>query len=763
MAKHVFGKKICESYEIGEQLGAGAFASVYAAIQKNLKRPVAIKVLKAGRLKSADSKRRFNREAQLLSKISHPNVVQLFDYGLDEGVPYLVQELITGETLEQKLKGTQNHSLEKALDICDGICAALEEAHERGILHRDLKPANVLLCEDGQVKLLDFGLARSYLGDETRMTEEGAILGTPIYMAPELLQGVEATVSTDLYAVGVLLYELLVGEFPFPPNLDSLLHAKLKSNLDLSKLVALNLGIEVEELLASLMAVNAEERISSATELRRLFASLRNTSRGVVGAKSKSKSTERVKLPGRRLKRHILAPLILMLLLPLLLFIGREQVGPKKQVVNKVPLTIRRVAIKSFGATQLTISCTTSLHAHVEAVVRQGSEERVLLRYSSSIAQKNHVFTLRGLPAGTSIRVSLKAKSKGYAEVHRSIQAQTGRVKSNFYWSSFGKELPWYSRDISEVSSVLSSKILGRAGRKGNQFVFNVSGRGLFSLLYPNKKPLWRNSKLTNSRFSATAKDFFFAATRGGKVQCCTWEKGEVLWQRDLGKRIYDKAHYLEGNLILSSSAIGLLALDGKNGKNRWRKKGKCLEHETLFTPVGFLVRLLPDPHFYILSPKDGSVRNKLQHWTRPTGCAPAVMGEELVFAFDSDLVVCHPLGSIRIKKKLEGKVCFVNCYGGDIVVVTRHPAQILAFSQSDGSLRWKRNVPIVVTTPTTLARGLIYCVDDNEHLLCLDPAKGRLLYRLDLDLSDNFGIFPVDEGLLVCSDTGDLLVIDDQ
>ena len=260
MAKHEFGNDILESYEIGEMLGSGSFATVYRAIQKNLKRPVAIKVLKQGRLKSADSIRRFNREALLLSKISHPSVVQIFDFGLDDGVPYLVQELVKGETLSERQKRVKTFSLSEAVKICDGVCAALEEAHDRGILHRDLKPANILLCDDGQVKLLDFGLARSYLGDETRMTQDGALIGTPLYMAPEQLLGMEATLSTDLYAVGVMLYELLVGDFPFPPSLEEITREKEKDDVSLSKVSLLGHDKRVEELLSSLMAHGRREK-----------------------------------------------------------------------------------------------------------------------------------------------------------------------------------------------------------------------------------------------------------------------------------------------------------------------------------------------------------------------------------------------------------------------------------------------------------------------------------------------------------------------
>jgi serine/threonine-protein kinase len=202
-------------YLVGEPLGEGGMGVVYRAVDEKLGRPVAIKFLHAERSADAQARARFLREARAASTLDHPNIGTVYEIGESDGAPYIVMALYEGETLRARLsRGTIPDG--EALAITRQLAAALAAAHAAGIVHRDLKPANVMLLSDGQLKLLDFGLAKLVSSDESSLTREGAILGTLAYMAPEQLRASsDVDARADLWALGALIYEMLSGQPPF--------------------------------------------------------------------------------------------------------------------------------------------------------------------------------------------------------------------------------------------------------------------------------------------------------------------------------------------------------------------------------------------------------------------------------------------------------------------------------------------------------------------------------------------------------------------
>jgi serine/threonine-protein kinase len=200
-------------YELGRAVGNGGMGEVYEAYDQKLSRRVAVKCLKPGF--TGNHHERFVREVRHAAAFIHPNVVTVFDVGDDEGSPYFVMELVDGRTLAAELKARGRLPVHDAVRVADSVLAGLAAAHARDLVHRDVKPANVLLGSDGSVKLADFGIAKAVHDAASGLTAANDIIGTPSYLSPEQANGDPTGPQTDLYAVGILLYEMLAGAPPF--------------------------------------------------------------------------------------------------------------------------------------------------------------------------------------------------------------------------------------------------------------------------------------------------------------------------------------------------------------------------------------------------------------------------------------------------------------------------------------------------------------------------------------------------------------------
>jgi serine/threonine-protein kinase len=201
--------RIAGRYRLDELIGQTGMSEVWLATDLELGRRVALKLLAP----NADTAR-FEREARAVASLGHPNITQLYDYGEEDGRPYMVLEYLPGGTLEERLRNGQRLADEDTWAIAAALAAGLAHAHSRDVVHRDLKPANVLFDEEGRAKLADFGIARMAAGDGT-LTEAGTVLGTATYISPEQAAGAPASAASDVYSFGVMLYRMLTGRLPF--------------------------------------------------------------------------------------------------------------------------------------------------------------------------------------------------------------------------------------------------------------------------------------------------------------------------------------------------------------------------------------------------------------------------------------------------------------------------------------------------------------------------------------------------------------------
>lgn len=254
-------------YTITRRVGSGGMAVVYEANHTKLDRHVAIKMMHAGFQDDPDLLARFDREARIVAKLDHPNIVPIYDFDEHDGTPYLVMKFVQGRTLKWHMR-KRALSLEEISTLCGSIAKALSYAHDMGVLHRDIKPGNVMIAEDGTPYLTDFGLARVAAQGESTLSA-GMIVGTPHYLSPEQASGMmDVTAAADVYALGVMLYEMVVGQVPFAADsAHAIIHDHIYTPPPLPSKLNPEIPTEVELVLLKALEKDPAERYQNATAL----------------------------------------------------------------------------------------------------------------------------------------------------------------------------------------------------------------------------------------------------------------------------------------------------------------------------------------------------------------------------------------------------------------------------------------------------------------------------------------------------------------
>jgi len=253
-------------YEVSEQIGVGGFGAVYRGRDPFIKRTVAIKTCQVN---DEEIKHRFFREAELAGNLHHRNITTIYDFGVENGIPYIVQEFLTGEDLDRKIKRGDAIAIPRKIEILMAIAEGLGYAHAASIVHRDVKPANVRILEDGTVKVMDFGIAKS-LQTESNLTQTGITLGTSAYLAPEQIRGEAIDPRTDVFAMGVLSYELFTYRKPFRgEHLSTILYKILNENPEPIPTIAPDVPPGLVAIVSRALAKNPADRYTGMEEMRR--------------------------------------------------------------------------------------------------------------------------------------------------------------------------------------------------------------------------------------------------------------------------------------------------------------------------------------------------------------------------------------------------------------------------------------------------------------------------------------------------------------
>ncbi|HTA34361.1 MAG TPA: protein kinase [Solirubrobacteraceae bacterium] len=292
-------REIAARYRLESRLGFGGMSTVHLAQDMRLERPVAVKLLAEHLADDPAFVSRFQREAQAAARLVHPNIVQVFDSGRDErtGQYFIVMEYIEGSSGAEILRDEGWVEVDEALSIIEQACEGLHYAHRHGVVHRDVKPGNLLRAREGDVKLADFGIAKAT--EQSSITQVGSVLGTAAYLAPEQARGEEAGPSADLYALGVVTYQLISGRLPYEAN--SLTELALKQQQEepamLDTLVAA-VNPELAEAVAGALALDPRDRYKTALEMRHALSDgARGIAPGELGVSRTRRSAGRRAAP----------------------------------------------------------------------------------------------------------------------------------------------------------------------------------------------------------------------------------------------------------------------------------------------------------------------------------------------------------------------------------------------------------------------------------------------------------------------------------
>jgi serine/threonine-protein kinase PpkA len=279
-------------YTLIKKINSGGMATVYLATQHSVGRTVALKIMKPSLDKDPEFHQRFQREATIIGQLSHPNIIPIYDIGRHEEFNYISMEFLSKGSLDEKI--TQGITTEVALKITLGIAAALEHAHSKGYVHRDIKPENILFREDDSPVLTDFGIART-IKSKANMTQVGAVIGTPYYMSPEQAKGETSDERSDLYSLGVVLYEMLTGKRPF--QADSSLALGIKHIHEQAPKLPLNV-FALQSIMDKLLAKKPEQRFQTARELIDVLEPIASNKSPLVSSDGAVKSVQFIKTLG---------------------------------------------------------------------------------------------------------------------------------------------------------------------------------------------------------------------------------------------------------------------------------------------------------------------------------------------------------------------------------------------------------------------------------------------------------------------------------
>lgn len=462
------GKIFQDRYRLLERIGSGGMADVYRAEDTVLSRTVAVKVLYRSLAEDPDFVERFRREARSAASLSHPNIVAIYDWGAEESTYFIVMEFLEGKTLKDRLRREGALPQREAIRIAKIVASALAYAHKKGVIHRDVKPHNIIFTPDGDVKVTDFGIAR---GGSSTITQTGTILGTAQYVSPEQARGEDVDPSSDIYSLGIVLFEMLTGRVPFDgENPVSVALKQIEERPPLPSLIDNSIRVDLEKVVLKCLAKDRQLRYRTAEEL---IADLDRVEAGIPVSAQIAETTmiippsEQPK-PRRKGKRTALVALIALLISGVAFGAGFAIYELTK------PAAVKMISVPKLAGLTLDQAKTALMASELE--LKKNGEE-----YSDSVEEGQIISQTPGdgtsAKAGQTVSV-IVSKGKPVVSVPNVIGETSDNATSKMMKVGLepsGNNTYEYSDQIAEGRIITQIPEPGESVRKGATFTLTIS------------------------------------------------------------------------------------------------------------------------------------------------------------------------------------------------------------------------------------------------------------------------------------------------
>ena len=772
-----FSSDFYNRYEVIEAIGKGAMGTVYKGRHLDLGRPVAIKCLTSTGGSEAEVQARFRREAKLLAAVDHPNVVSIYEFIVDGGRLVIVEEFLDGAPLDEiALEGAQL-PWQQVVSLGSQIAKGLVAVHKAKIVHRDLKPGNTILLGDGTVKIVDFGLAKAP-DDMTRMTETGAILGTPLYMPPEQILGTRLSASADCYALGIILYSMLTGEIPHDGgNLTDFLAQRTTQPIKPIKEV---LGDELPEKLAKLLdkslrkdeslrpKANDMAKVLTALCVMKSFAaseikeqaqlSLASTrknpplGRGEAYAKASDKSTARSKIAQSPVtdlsefstfstKRALaLAGLkVMALLLPLCLlcwaFMGRP-------TIKKRTIELLEAKTSFVGARSLRYSIEASGLCRAALVVTSRASDKKIATVLANETNDSFELEVKGLSPDCEYMVEIRLRQRGKDILRQSQKVRTTALAPKAYIDVEKLIRPRLNRKKRAIN------YSGYTSPLGKMFL-NVGHRGaaLFSLR--KKSIAWLVPKLSGGDHPMITKDRVVSLTNDERIYALHLDDGKKLWEHRYPSSLCHEFMLIDNMAIALERSKGLHSIDVLTGRKAWQVNKSFLTPPMIAYRNYALIRtdLLETFAFRAVDGVNDKKVRLMQGQLHPENWFTD--DKEIFATFENGRFIAgDPFFPPRLAKLFKAPLSAVTASADHIYVLCLVPAKLIVLERSTGETSFEVPLPKRVSKNARMyfLQGLIFISEDRRFIICLDAKTGAKLFEFEGLVDNDFNLARFDD-----------------
>ena len=699
-----------EQYELQKVLGSGAMGMVVQAYQKELHRDVAIKFIIECDSGRAELLKRFKREAQAMASMRHPNVCPLFDYGVSNGNPYLVTELLHGRPLNEHMLRLGKLPLEEAVSTFRQIAAGLACAHELGITHRDLKPANVFVCDDNRVMVVDFGLV-STVGAQTQLTKTGTVLGTPLYMSPEQVTGIGITTASDIFSMGIIAYEMFTGRQPSTASsMLSLLKEKLQGAwTPLRKLNPPDVPKHLCQLVDECMALEVDDRPNAKEVVKRLTpANTLELDDEVTVVPVTVEPPKPLSMKG--------PPLVLLMLALLPILAYWATTNSSKPTV----LHIKQFKAIKVNTTSADFAAEANKSARAQLTITNSLDGQVITRQGQGAMKSSWHFKVNGLPPGTALRAILSLTSQG-KNLTKSVELMTDLLEAKKVFDLPYQELPETERRISDVPIISGERYFFNLAKGYLGVVDLLSGELVHSLddLPPG------NLRGDASRLYHYGRDF--------EMRAFSQQNLKLIWKTNVPKKGYAARFFVdETHILLRLNEGGYMCLDKKSGREKWRVLDPFLTRP-YHCGGGLLVTnhltsgRLP---FWDLETGKRLPKSKMNQAGMTLTLTRYYGGEFYLGLVPHQLLVGDPRKGIRLDIDTPG-LCDQLSVSGERIVLLTNPATLTCYGRTNGKKIWQ--VDIEKNTPDSYLRcdgRYVFMMHKNDSFVCWDIESGRKLFQ---------------------------------